>query len=352
VTVRRPGGREERFEGAHFLSSMPIRDLLRALRPAPPREVLRAANRLRYRDFLTVVLVVDKAHVFPDNWIYIHSPKVRVGRIQNFKNWSADMVPDPGRTALGLEYFVQEGDELWRAPDAELLELGRRECAELGLVDPARVVDGTVVRARKAYPVYDEGYREALGEIRAWLAKFPNLQLIGRNGQHRYNNQDHSMMTGLYAARNVAGSSYDVWSVNVEGEYQEEIRTPHETERLVPRAASLAVDAELVRSVFARYDPLALGGALALVVGLGLFAATLWLLLGGGEAGGPTLSLLGSYLIGYRVSWPGAWLGLLQGGLLGFLFGNLLARLINLVVGWHEAAFLRRLALLRALDPP
>jgi protoporphyrinogen oxidase len=351
VTVRREGGGEERVLGAHFLSSMPIRDLVHALRPAPPATLLAAADRLHYRDFLTVALVVDAPDLFPDNWIYVHSPSVRVGRIQNFKNWSPDMVPDAGRTTLGLEYFVQEGDDLWTATDAELLDLGRRECAALGLVDPSRVVDGAVVRVRKAYPVYDDGYRDALHEIRAHLGKFANLQLIGRNGQHRYNNQDHSMVTGLAAARNLAGESHDVWSVNVEGEYQEEIRDTGETGRRAPRSVSGELDARVVRAAFARYDPVALGGAVAAVLGSALFAATGWLLLRNGEAGGPTLSLLGSYLIGYRVTWLGAWVGLLEATGLGFAFGYALARGINRVVGWHEAAFRRRIELLRALDP-
>ena len=140
---------------------MPLSELIRVLDPAPPAEVLDAARRLRYRDFLTVGLIVEREDVFPDNWIYVHAPEVKLGRIQNFKNWSPEMVPEPGRTSLGLEYFVQEGDELWSMEDRALLDLGARECEALGLLRRDEVVDGTVVRMPRAYPVYDDGYQAA-----------------------------------------------------------------------------------------------------------------------------------------------------------------------------------------------
>ena len=153
VRVRDAGGDECDVEGDQFLSSMPIRTLIRCLDPLPPQEVVEAANSLRYRDFLTVALIIDREDLFPDNWIYIHSNEVRVGRIQNFKNWSADMVPDRQRTTLGLEYFVQENDEVWSMDDAALLELGRQEVAALNLASADDVIDGTVVRVPKAYPI-------------------------------------------------------------------------------------------------------------------------------------------------------------------------------------------------------
>ncbi|MFN7953658.1 MAG: NAD(P)/FAD-dependent oxidoreductase [bacterium] len=208
--------------GTHFVSSMPLRTLVRRLEPAPPAEVRAAAERLGYRDFLTVVLVVAREQVFPDQWIYIHEPEVRVGRVQNFKNWSPWMVPDASRSSLGLEYFVQQGDSLWSASDDELIALAVRESATLGLVDPREVVDAVVVRVEKAYPIYDPQYRSAVELVRAYLATLGNLQTIGRNGLHRYNNQDHSMLTGVLAARNVAGERHDVWSVNVEPVHLEE----------------------------------------------------------------------------------------------------------------------------------
>ena len=221
VHTRSKAGDEERHEGASFLSSMPLQQLFEVLDPAPPAEVLAAAARLRYRDFLTVALIVDEPELFPDNWIYIHEPDVQVGRIQNYTNWSPDMVPDPSRTALGLEYFVQEGDALWTTPDDELRALATREVEHLGLVPRGRVLDGTVLRMPKAYPVYDAVYKEALEVLRGWLAGLENLESVGRNGQHRYNNQDHSMMTGAHAAWNLGGGEFDVWGVNVEQEYHE-----------------------------------------------------------------------------------------------------------------------------------
>ena len=221
--ARDSSGRTYRYEGEHFLSTLPIRELIRALSPPPPLEVIRAANSLRYRDFLTVVLIVDRAETFPDNWIYIHEPDVRVGRVQNFKNWSPDLVPDPSKSSLGLEYFCFEGDDLWTMADANLIALARREIDAIGLVKAADVIDGCVVRMPKAYPVYDDAYQAHLAVIRAWLATLPNLALAGRNGMHKYNNQDHSMMTAVLVARNILGhGSYDPWKVNTDAEYHEE----------------------------------------------------------------------------------------------------------------------------------
>jgi len=215
-------GRKTRYVGNHFLSTLPVRDLIRAMSPAAPAAVLHAAESLNYRDFLTVVLIVDRAETFPDNWIYIHEPKVRLGRIQNFKNWSPHLVPDPSKTSLGLEYFCFEGDDLWTKSDLELVELGRCEIAEIGLVLPAEVIDGCVVRMPKAYPVYDDVYQNHLAVIRHWLKGFGNLELAGRNGMHKYNNQDHSMMTALLAARNILGvGHFDTWKVNTDAEYHE-----------------------------------------------------------------------------------------------------------------------------------
>ncbi|MBV8486711.1 MAG: NAD(P)/FAD-dependent oxidoreductase, partial [Planctomycetaceae bacterium] len=216
-------GRLTRYLGTHFLSTMPVRDLIRAMNPPSPPEVIAAAESLRYRDFLTVVLIVDRPTTFPDTWIYIHEPQVRVGRIQNFKSWSPEMVPDPSRSSLGLEYFCFEGDDLWTSSDADLLALGRREIDAIGLVPAADIVDGCVVRMPKAYPVYDDAYQGHLVVIRKWLSGLCNLELAGRNGMHKYNNQDHSMMTALLAARNILGlGSYDTWKVNTDAEYHEE----------------------------------------------------------------------------------------------------------------------------------
>ncbi|MGH8013999.1 MAG: NAD(P)/FAD-dependent oxidoreductase, partial [Candidatus Binataceae bacterium] len=235
VTTLGAAGRR-RYAGSHFISTMPIRELIEALTPSAPVEVAAAARSLRYRDFLTVALIIDRPDLFPDQWIYIHEPGVHVGRIQNFRNWSPAMVPDPRYTVLGLEYFCFDSDSLWNASDAELLAMGTRELAQLGLVDPALVRDGTVVRQRAAYPVYDGDYRRAVDTIRAFVDReLPNLQLAGRNGMHKYNNQDHAMMTGLMAAWNVMGGGYDQWRVNGDALYLEEDAAEDQTSRMVPR---------------------------------------------------------------------------------------------------------------------
>ncbi len=219
---------ERFYPGDHVISSMPLRHLMEALDPPPPAAVLGAAHGLHYRDFLTVVLIVDEAKVFPDNWIYVHDPDVRVGRIQNYKNWSPAMVPSPEQTGLGMEYFCFAGDSLWSMDDASLVALATSEAARLGILRGAVVSDGTVVRMPRAYPVYDEGYLGRVEIVRAWLAEhWPQVQVVGRNGMHRYNNQDHAMMTGLLAARNLAGlGPFDPWKVNADAEYLEERSVP------------------------------------------------------------------------------------------------------------------------------
>jgi protoporphyrinogen oxidase len=217
-------GRFQRVDGTHFISSMPIRELIEKLDPRPPARVLEAAMSLHYRDFLTVALIIDHPDLFPDNWIYIHDPAVKVGRIQNFKNWSPHMVPDPSKTCLGLEYFCFEGDDLWNMSDTALAALGAREVEALGLARAAAVEDSAVVRMPKAYPVYDAPYMEALRTIRNFLDGLDNLQLIGRNGLHKYNNQDHSMLTAMLAVQNLMGANFDIWAVNEEQEYHEAVR--------------------------------------------------------------------------------------------------------------------------------
>jgi protoporphyrinogen oxidase len=235
VTVSDAEGRR-RVPADQIVSTMPLSQLVRAMDPPAPAEVRAAADALRYRDFLTIALVVPEAAGFPDNWIYVHTPGVRVGRIQNFGSWSPYLVQD-GRTCLGLEYFVFEGDELWESTDDELVALGTAELERLRLVGPDAVSAGYVVRMPKAYPVYDEGYEEAVDTIRGWLAKAtPNVHPVGRNGMHRYNNQDHSMLTALLTAQNILdGTEHDVWQVNVEEEYHEE-KSPgdHGTGRAAP----------------------------------------------------------------------------------------------------------------------
>lgn len=204
------------------LSTMPLRQLVESLSPPAPETVRAAAARLQYRAFVTVALIIDEAEIFADNWIYVHDPSVKLGRIQNFKNWSPEMVPDASRTCLGLEYFCAEDDDLWRLSDAELIELGRRELAALGLVRPDAISDGAVIRMPHAYPVYSTDYEEAVAVIRGYLATFRNLQVAGRNGMHKYNNQDHSMATAMLAAENLLGGATDPWCINADDQYHED----------------------------------------------------------------------------------------------------------------------------------
>ena len=211
------------LQADEFISSMPISALILKLEPPAPTAVLQAARSLKYRDFLIAALIIDAVDLFPDNWIYIHSPEFKVGRIQNFKNWSPAMVPDSSKTCLGMEYFCSEGDELWSRSDSELIEFASREIVDLSLLSNInKIEDGTVIRQLKAYPVYDQEYRQHLQVIQDYLQGFDNLQTIGRNGMHRYNNQDHSMLTGLLAAKNILGENHNLWDVNTERSYYEE----------------------------------------------------------------------------------------------------------------------------------
>jgi protoporphyrinogen oxidase len=227
VVARRKDGTTTEYPCDDVISSMPISQLLKAMQPAPPFEIAQAAADLRYRDFLTVALVVPEKYSFPDNWIYVHSRDVQVGRIQNFGSWSPYLVKE-GRTCLGLEFFVFEGDSTWTKPDAELIEQGKRELEILGLTTPDKVEAGYVVRMPKAYPFYDQNYKANVAKIVAWMKEaVPNVHPVGRNGMHRYNNQDHSMYTAMLTAENIAtGTKHDVWNVNVEEIYHEEEKKP------------------------------------------------------------------------------------------------------------------------------
>jgi len=224
VKSRSATGAIDEYCAEHVVSSMPIRGLANALEPPLPGEALHAAQSLRYRDFLTVGLIVRDRGRFTDNWIYIHDPDVRVGRVQNYKSWSPQMVPDPEYSSYGLEYFCFEGDGLWTTSDAELIELAKTEIERIHLASGADVVDGCVIRQPKAYPVYDGEYQQHVNTVRSALEQFyPTLHLVGRNGMHKYNNQDHAMMTAMLTARNIVAGErkYDVWAVNQDAEYHE-----------------------------------------------------------------------------------------------------------------------------------
>jgi protoporphyrinogen oxidase len=278
VVVSRQGQREL-IQGTDFISSLPITEFIQKLDPPPPAAVTEAAAKLHYRDFLTVCLLAKKPDLFPDHGIYIHAPEVKVGRLQTFRNWSPAMVPDPAKSSLGLEYCCAEGDALWTMPDADLSELGKREGDRIGLASYADIDDGCVFRVPKSYPVYDSAYRDFLATIREFVDGLENFQTIGRNGLHRYNNQDHAMLTGMLAVRNlVLGEKNDLWSVNVDQEDHEEIRVQADVEAQdVPEALQVALS-----QVFSTLDRLAFGFLPGLSASILLFLATLILVLKGG----------------------------------------------------------------------
>jgi protoporphyrinogen oxidase len=214
------GGKE--YESNYVISSLPLRNVVGMSDPHPKPEIVSAAKGIRYRDFLTVSLVLDGEDLFPDNWIYIHEPDVEVGRIQNFRSWSPWMVPDPSKACVGLEYFCFAGDELWEMDDEKLVELGMKELEQLGLAKRDALEFGFATRVPKAYPMYDMDYAERITAIRGWLDGIENLQQVGRNGLHRYNNSDHSMLTAMRAVDNlVKGTDHDIWAVNAESVYHE-----------------------------------------------------------------------------------------------------------------------------------
>jgi len=240
VTAVDRENRPQVYEADHVLSSAAIADLCRCIEPSPPAEVREAAGRLRYRDFLTVALIIRDADCFDDHWLYIHDASVRVGRIQNFRSWSPDLVPEPGLNCLGMEYFCCEGDQLWTSTDEELIRLADEELIKLGLVQPGHVIDGAVIRQPRAYPVYDDRYEERVRLFREWQERhLPELHLAGRNGMHKYNNQDHAMMTAILSAENILAGErrWDTWQVNQDADYQELApdRVEAFSERLVPR---------------------------------------------------------------------------------------------------------------------
>jgi protoporphyrinogen oxidase len=224
LTLRDANGGEEILQAREVISSAPMRELAAAITPRLPAAVIEAAGKLRYRDFLTVALILPDRNVFSDNWIYIHDPSVKVGRIQNFKSWSPEMIPDPAMCCYGLEYFCFEGDGLWASSDEALIALAKKELEQIGLARAADVTDGCVVRQKKAYPVYDDEYARHVDTLRQEFERnYPTLHLVGRNGMHKYNNQDHAMMTAMLCVENILAGRrvYDLWQVNQDAEYHE-----------------------------------------------------------------------------------------------------------------------------------
>ena len=331
-------GHREIIHGTDFISSMPVTEFIKKLDPPAPPEVLQAAAKLKYRDFLTVCLIVNQSDLFPDNWIYVHDPAVSVGRIQNFKNWSPYMVPDETKTSLGLEYFCNEGDKLWNMADADLIELGKRELEHIGLASAADIEDGCVFRVPKAYPIYDSEYRDYLAIVKSFVGSLENYQTIGRNGLHRYNNQDHAMVTGMLSVRNIMlGEKNDLWSVNTDQEYHEELRQPE----IEPEIAVEKLK-EVFARAFAKLDRFALGLSTGMMSGVLLLLATLVLVLKGGDVVGPTLGLLEHYFPWYSVTVPGSLVGFAYGFVTGFIAGWSFAFLRNAAVFFYMALIRRR----------
>jgi protoporphyrinogen oxidase len=231
---------DEVIEPKAVISSLPLRATVGIADPKAPEPVVDAAQGLRYRDFLTVALVLDGDDVFPDNWIYIHEPGVSVGRIQNYRSWSPWMVPDPDTACVGLEYFCFEGDDLWTMSDDDLVALATSELEQLNLAPAGKVRRGYVVRVPKAYPMYDEDYSDRVDVIKGWLGRLTNLQQVGRNGLHRYNNSDHSMLSAMRAVDNVLhGTKHDIWEVNVESAYHEEHQEPEQPYKSAPATQAM-----------------------------------------------------------------------------------------------------------------
>src|SRR5262249_21353900 len=231
------------IEAEHVISSAPMRELVCGLSPRVSERTKDAAESLKYRDFLTVMLILKDRQLFDDNWIYIHDPSVKVGRVQNFRSWSPEMVPEPDKVCYGLEYFCFEHDGLWDSSDTALIELAERELIQIGLAKNGDLVDGCVVRQKKAYPVYDDDYSRHVTTVRQELdSRYPNLHLVGRNGMHKYNNQDHAMMTAMLCVENILADTrlYDLWQINSDAEYLEAVTaaaagTDGSALRLVPR---------------------------------------------------------------------------------------------------------------------
>jgi protoporphyrinogen oxidase len=226
VSTSNGAGFIETFSADHFISSMPLRSFINSMRPEVPETINNLAKNLNYRDFITVFLIVNSTDLFPDNWIYIHDPSVKLGRIQNYKNWSPYLVPNKFQTSLGLEYFCFEGDSMWTMQDSDLIKFGIDELEKINLAKKEDIVGGCVIRVTKAYPIYSRNYREQMAAIKNFLKKnYSNLQIIGRNGMHKYINMDHAMMTGILAAKNIIAGNYDkydIWEVNEDAKYLEE----------------------------------------------------------------------------------------------------------------------------------
>jgi protoporphyrinogen oxidase len=222
IVKDRSTSEEQEIAVEYLFSSMPLTHLVRSLNPLPPEDILVAASKLRFRSFLVVNVILDKEKLFPDQWIYVHSPDVKLGRIQNYKNWSPHMTANPKRTSLGLEYFCTEGDAIWEMNDVDMVDYAMDELEKIGIVSRRHLINGFVVRRKDVYPVYSLDYQESLDVLREYLSRFENLQTMGRAGLFKYDNSDHAMLSGIGAAKNyINKSAYNLWSQGPQQEYLE-----------------------------------------------------------------------------------------------------------------------------------
>lgn len=327
VQVRDRDGEIETVAGDQFISTMPLPVLIRSLNPPVEEPIREAADRLAYRDLIIANLIVGRGNLFLDQWLYVHNPKVATGRIQNFGNWSAEMVPDASKSGIGMEYFCSKGDDFWAKKDSQILELAAEELEHLGIAERTEVEDGFVIRQRHAYPVYDASYRSSLKVLCDFLATFKNLQTIGRNGSHRYNNMDHSMMAGIKAAGKIlVGEAIQVPDISDE---------PY-IEDAAAEIRDISGD-QLLKNTFSKMDKTAFGLATGIVFGGILFMATLWtILLPVETVKAPlNLGLLSHFFYGYSISWKGTIVGGLYGFVVGFLLGWMFAAFRNAMIGLY-----------------
>jgi len=322
VVCRRGATRLE-LPATNIISSMAIGTLTANILPAAPKQVTAASQALSYRNLIMVGLIISRENLFPDQWLYIHDPKVTVGRIQNFKNWSPAMVPLVGITTLGMEFFCSPDDRLWKLPDDDLVTLATNDLERLGLAAKDDIKDAFVVRQTNAYPIYDHTYQIKLQTLRRYLEKLKNLQTIGRNGMHRYNNMDHSMLTGMQAVQNLEEKTHDIWRVNEAQTYLEDRKK---------EAIQDHRQQKLVKLTFARIDKTAFALAIGIVTSVITLWVTLWPIVTNADSLIPYLRLLSNYFIGYSVSLGGACLAFLYSFLWGFGIGWLFAFLRNFLI--------------------
>ena len=229
VDVRSGDGEQMRIHADHFFSSIPITHFVRMLEPPESERTVKAAEALYYREHITVDLLVAGKNPFPDQWIYVHSPEVQMARVANYNNFSKAMTRAADRTALSVEYFAFQHEELWERPDGELIELAGEELARLNLLSPGQIEGAWVVRESESYPTYYMGFQEPYEVLKNRVNEFQNLSAIGRGGMYKYNNQDHSTYSGILAARNylkLPGAPYNLWNINIDAEYQESAQHP------------------------------------------------------------------------------------------------------------------------------